>query len=367
MFIETITTKIKESLNDFDEKNMHDQMFKHYKLMRLIDSNGKWIIPELQEISLELLPDNIGTNESKKFIDEISFLATKNPYLVNFSEKLKNKKLEYLSKKIKEDGNQLFPDMIAYFIVLDRLTKVLYDNPRILEACVKIFKKERRKINLSDWWITLNRESLFRNAKLLFIEGPFIEKTFLKSYKNGSVAKNAGRLTLFLNIGEAILADIFEGKLNNAKVGWILAKNKVGSKKQNIKTGQGPSFLSNDKKTVCFQPPLPKEWADLYQTWNMAFVAQSKSFPYLISKLLIPQVADYQNDPSKFLHKRVIALYLCLNYFNFVDVEKIKTKETQLSWKDEELISFWGKINLESAQKYKEELSKKTLKHFLFF
>ena len=173
--------------------------------------------------------------------------------------------------------------------------------------------------------------------------------------------KEAGRLILFVNILEATLADIITLNTDNAKVGWVLDTNKAGSKDYNPRTGEGPSGWSDDKKGICLRPPLPKEWADLYQTWNMAFVSQSESFPYLISKLLIPQVANYQNNPSQYLHKRVLTLYICLNYLIFDCAERMKAKIPVIRLDDRKLTCLWGKSNLESAKKYKSKLLKLSL------
>ena len=355
MFTEKITYEIKKTLKGFNEDKMRDRMLMHYKLLHLIDDKEKWATPELQEISLELLPCDMTEKKSKDFIDEIARLAEKNPYLVNFLKKAQNEKFKRLSLKVAKEGEQLFPDLVAYANALERLTKATHDNPKILGKCVKIFKKERRKIS------RFKHETLFRKIKLTSIEKPIIEDIILKSYKTGKVPKNAGRSVVFLNILEATLADIVEFNMDNAKVGWILAVNKSGSKDYDPRTGEGFSGWSDDKKTICLRPPLPKEWADLYQTWNMAFVSQSQSFPYLISKLLIPQVADYQNDPSQYLHKRVLALYIFLNYLIFDCAKRMEEKISAIHWDDIKLARLWGKANLESARKYKSELLKLSL------
>lgn len=352
MLTKKITDIIKKPLDGFDENRMHDQMLKYYRLLHLIDDKGKWKTPELQRVSSWLLPRDMTERKSKDFINKMAVLAEKNPYLLNFLKMARNGKFKSLSQSVKSEGKQLFPDLVAYSVVLERLTKATYDDPNILESCVKIFKKERRKIS------RFKHETLFRKIKLESIEGPIIEHIILKSYKTGKVAKNAGRFILFLNILEATLADVIERNRDNVKVGWELAINKAGSKNNNLVTGAGPSGWSRDKKGISLRPPLPKEWADLYQTWNMAFVSQSQSFPYLIIKLLIPQVANYQNNPALYLHKRVLALYICLNYLIFDCAKRMEAKIPAIRWDDKELTRLWGKSNLESMKQYKSKLLK---------
>ncbi|MDP1689378.1 MAG: hypothetical protein Q8L47_04630 [bacterium] len=350
MFTEKITSEIKNTLDGFDERKMRDHMLKHYKLWHLIDDKEKWATPELQKISTELLPRNMTKKKSQDFIDEMALLAEKNTYLVNFLKKVKNEKFEHLFEKVRKEGGHLFPDLVAYTSALDRLTKAIYENPKILQQCVDLFKKERRQISF------FKHESFFRKMKLLSVEKPIVESIILKSHRTQLVQGKAGHMAAFVNIMEATVADIIEGNSENAKVGWILAINKPGSKKYNPHTGAGPSIWADDKKTILLRPPLPKEWADLYQTWNMAFVAQSQSFPYLIPKLLIPQVANYHENPAQYLHKRVLALYLCLNYLIFDCANRMGADIPAVHWDEEELAHFWGMCNLESARKYTSAL-----------
>ncbi len=316
-------------------------MFRHYKLLHLINTKGKWATPELQKNSKKLLPSNITEEKSKRFVDKVINLAEKNPHLLTFFRKSKNLKFKNLSKKIDTEGAQIIPDVVAYALVLELLTKAIYDHPKILKDCNKIFKKRKAKTNY------LNPENLFQKIKLSSLEGPVIEKIIIKSHKTGKVSKNAARRLLIFNILEADLADIIKSHKNNAKVGWILTTH----------AGDEPSIWSKNKKAICLKPTIPKQWVDLYQTWQMAFITQSHFFPYLITKLLIPQVADYQKKPSEFIYNRVIALYICLNYVFFDSAERAKNNTPNIKWNDDELCRFWGKCNLEAAIKYKKALA----------
>jgi len=58
---------------------------------------------------------------------------------------------------------------------------------------------------------------------------------------------------------------------------------------------------------------LPRRWADLYTTWNLAFVSHYGDFPYLMTKLLIPQVNGYQDSPEEYIYNRLLALYCQLH------------------------------------------------------
>ena len=54
-------------------------------------------------------------------------------------------------------------------------------------------------------------------------------------------------------------------------------------------TGAGPTRLSLDGKTLGLFYPFGRQWADLYTTWNLAFVTNFRNWPYMMVKLLIPR------------------------------------------------------------------------------
>ena len=39
-------------------------------------------------------------------------------------------------------------------------------------------------------------------------------------------------------------------------------------------TKAGPTSISENGQMVEFRPPLPGLWADLYSTWNMAYITR---------------------------------------------------------------------------------------------
>ena len=66
-----------------------------------------------------------------------------------------------------------------------------------------------------------------------------------------------------------------------------------------------------------FCPPLPKVWANLYSSWNLAFVSGAYCYvPMFWAKLVAPVVlATYQEvDPGLYILPRAIALYMLIQY-----------------------------------------------------
>lgn len=355
MVTKKIAAEIKKTLDGFDERKMYVQMQRHYKLLHLMDEAGKWVTPELAKISHELLPGDMTEKKTKAFVDKIAQIAEQNPYLVKFLEEIKDKKFGHLFMKVKAEGGQIFSDVVAYAIVLERLTKAMHDDFKILKVCVEVFENARKKLGLS------KLISLKHKIKILSIETP-IKKIFLKSHESGVVPKSTPRLVLPINILEAAFFDYFSGYRENACVGWMLAVHRPGSRKYDLRTGAGPSVWSEDKKAIACAPPLPKEWADLYQVWNMAFTSQFSDCPYMMTKLMIPQVAKYQDKPENYLYNRVLALYVYLNYTAILSIKNVKTSELKLQWSDSKLTSLWGKSNIESAREYESKLATRKMR-----
>lgn len=96
---------------------------------------------------------------------------------------------------------------------------------------------------------------------------------------------------------------------------------------------------------------LRKDWANLYLTWNMAFIlGELNNLHYLFPKLLIPSVLC--SNSENFLGVRIISLWISINnslLLNFNDVEKLTAPENR-----KEMAMAWGDIN----RRYAENLYK---------
>jgi hypothetical protein len=99
---------------------------------------------------------------------------------------------------------------------------------------------------------------------------------------------------------------------------------------------------------------LPQRWADLYATWNLAFVSHYGDFPYLVPKLLIPQVNGYQDSPEEYIYNRLLALYCQLHFTGFGRVDLARQGRKAIDWHDEALTKLWSSVNRDSAGKYSE-------------
>ncbi len=110
-------------------------------------------------------------------------------------------------------------------------------------------------------------------------------KKYLACHKTRVIKPTSGGTAVAINILEATWTDYKTGCKDNAKAGWVLAKNKCGVEKYDPRTGVGPSGWSKDGKVIERVYPFPTEWASLYQTWNICFVTRFEDFLYVMPKL----------------------------------------------------------------------------------
>jgi len=343
-----IVQVIKDTVSGLGRDEIREMMELHFRQLRLIGKSGKWMTKELEKLSDFLLPDNLNGDKVKDFVDQIARHAEANQYLKDFFEKAEGQHFDHLYHKVQTEGAAVLPSVVTYALVLERLTEAMREDWRIIECCKKIWKKARLKVGLSKYI------SLFERVKLSSLEIGI--NLILKCHKSRKVPSRFCRLILPVNIIEAIFADTRLGCKDNAVSGWPLATNLPGAKKLNPKTGAAPSHWSKDKKVIHLCMSLPGKWADLYSTWNLAFVSRYRDFPYFMTKLLIPQVACYQDAPEEFIYNRALALYTQCHYTFLGRSDLVNQGKEAIKWNDRKLTEFWGEVNKESARKYSEEV-----------
>jgi hypothetical protein len=234
------------------------------------------------------------------------------------------------------EGPSVFPDVISYGIVLNRLTIAMYDDWRILEICRQIWKQAAIEADIEQYM------EPFDKAKLALVEDPIAK--FIDYHKTGVVPETFGEDFLYQNISVAVLVDQKLGNSGNVYAGNVLAANNANS------LGAGPTRFSDNGKSILFCMPLPEDWANLYSTWNLAFISQYEHFPYVMMKLLIPKVLGYHNNPDEYIYNRALALHthLYYAYLGRADREGAPT----IQWHDSTLMTLWGDTNKASAIHY---------------
>ncbi len=349
MNLKNLSETIKKSMEGITEKEMFTRMEKHYKTLHLINENGQWYDSEFQKYSSILLPSDMTNSKINLLIDHVEKILLQNNYLTFFIDSITQSQFSTLKKKFDEEGAVIIPDIVAYSLVLENLTRAIVDNHVLLDSIYSNFKKARKASN------SFKLLPLFHKIKLISVEKPI--EHYIKYHTTKFIPPKSGGMGVAINIWEATWTDWKSKNKDNAKAGKVLAQNKAGALKKDPLTGAGPSRWSDDGKIPlrCF--PFGLEWTDLYQTWNMAFVTRFQDFPYILPKLLIPIVADYKNTPNEYIYKRAIALYIYLNFASFSMADQKSMNVEPINWFDKELNKYWGNCNAKSADDYLKKLS----------
>ena len=325
---------------------MARRMAGHYQTLHLLDSGGQWASPLLESRSKELLPDAVTFSEGNRFLQQMMELSLRNPFFASFLDQAVTMRFPVLEEKFRTEGANVIPGALAFAMALDRLTRVCGDDFRILEACHNITMtalQNRGAFRMAPFFYRIKMRTVASSVTFVIQ----VQRKPLEKLKH-----NLGSRWLRLNILEAVFSDLLMGFFNNAKAGWVLAAHKTGQKKRDPCTGAAPCYWSSDGKTICLAQPFVKSWDDLYQIWNMAFLSKLDDLPFIISKLLIPEVSGYADRPGSFMHKRLIALYLYMVWLFSDRSYRLTHHLTMMNWYDPALTRFWGSCAREAAREY---------------
>lgn len=244
-------------------------------------------------------------------------------------------------------------DVLHYALVLDALVRLTTLDPTG-DWCDRVDRHVTAKLATLPWQRHAN---LFQRLKILSVRGL---PRWSRVKRGGSVGDAGMRWNLVVNVLEAMGEDRRLGCPDNAAAGLALAEGPFG---------WAPlEGLGNDRCHVDalgrqrMSAPLPKLWADLYTTWNLAFVSHYPAAPWFWAKLLIPSVAGYRDTPDLYLYHRAISLYLHIWY---VAARKADGgAEGQVDWRNPELTTLWGDVNARSARDYSDRIHVPPLRAF---
>ena len=357
---ENIARIIKNTLAETSSTEIRTMMENHLKQMRLMMTNNNvWSHQILENIAYYLLPRSINEKDLALLVDDMAENASRNPYLQSFLLQAIGPDFKDVLTKVKEEGYKVFLHIVSYAMVLDRLINAMRADYKVLEACSQVWSEQLQplqcnKYNLLNTFLKKSSIPLFNLAKTFSVQ-PVVDD-IVSCLRSGQVPPTFGRVMLPLNILEAKLLDFLEGNFANVGVALILAKQKP-QKEENHCSGAGPTLLSVDGQAIQFNLALPLKWADLYQTWNMAFVTNYNSWPYFLTKLLIPSVSGYQANPSEYLYNRVLALITHINWVLMGEMYKDEAEGKNITWRSKTLTRSWGRINYQSAMEYEHAIS----------
>lgn len=290
----------------------------HWISMELL-KNGTWEIPALKEYEASLLCQNISETDVNTLVTRVKEGLLQNSYLRSFE----NKKEQEISDVLNGTPNNLKIEVVSYLFFLEKLTSLCTSNPMLLREIFEFYSQKRDKTKKIKFFQSIKFYSISISVKKGLVDqntSPFLKSFWI-------------RALLSINIFEAAIFDIFRGFFLNGVKGIILS---ITFPKEVYRTEDGLINLkfSNTKK-----------WVDAYQSWNIAFMLGTNDYPISVLKLFIPSVCNYQNEPEKYMHKRLIALYFYVihasyRYSNNYNPKGQKPKTVN------KLVKFLGKINL---------------------
>lgn len=342
----SIAERIKEVIAGLRRDRITELIRQHLVQFRLIDGTGRWQAEELAALGDWLLGEDLDTDDALELVDEMAHCAGANPYLAEFLDRANGEAFDRLYHKVQMEGATVLPSVVTYGLLLERLTQAMRNDWRLIGACREIWLRARDSDGMN------SHLTVFERTKVLSIDVTI--NRVLGFHESGSVARQFTRVLLPVNIIEAMFEDIRLGNRDNAASAWPLVKDRPGSWGREAQTDEVAARWSNDRKAILLSFALPRRWADLYATWNLAFVSHYGDFPYLMTKLLIPQVNGYQDSPEEYIYNRLLALYCQLHYTGFGRVDLARQGRHAIDWHDEALTKLWSAVNRESAEKYSE-------------
>jgi hypothetical protein len=345
--IERISDFILGTVSDVSEDEMRALMIEHLRRMHFMSDELDWASPELAAIE-DVLLSNTKPEDVRAFIDATEKHVGENEYLRRFLKRAVNDGGLTSFKDTVRAHTEEFPSIVAYAMVLDRLTKAMVDDHELLQASVSLFQHAVGESHM----LTYTHPSELE--KLHLVESFILGVLYTK--RTGNFLPEFGRGELPANIMWAVDIDRYLGHEDNADVGEILTKYGPGY------DGGPTARMSADGTLVLLTVPEPLLWMDLYATWNMAYVSNYTNFPMMVTKLLIPAVSDYRDEPEGYLHVRLIALYLHIYHelLSRADTERRgRWQEDALVLNDPHLTELWGRVNRESAREYERIMEAK--------
>lgn len=331
---------------------LHAAIQEQLQIVKLMNQQGEWIDKELEKVGRSLLPAPEETaQKSMEFIDGMAKALKQNQYFLAAINNLDDLQLESIRKKMEGDkGIKMMQYMLPYAMALNGLTAAFAKDIHLFDKIDRMWTKAMKPYKTRKYLEFFGMVKYYTLGNLSRAKKPIKTKT---------IAKDANRHYLNINIMEAVIADMYLGNNNNAEAGSTLIRHPVGGK-HNARTGAGPSTvepLANLYDVIKLRPDLPKEWADLYTVWNFTFCSNTDNFPFLVLKLLIPSVNDYAAHPEAYIYHRSIALYL---YFKMAILRGITEKAPKFleGWHFPEITHAFGEANLQSARDYEERIRK---------
>jgi hypothetical protein len=352
----TLADWLKSSIAMVPDQVLNKNVKRHCMRLKLVDARGDWKVDELKAQRERICPNNIEKVQLIRLIDESAYNMQSNQMLDRFLEKAKSNGVTQFRSKTSRNRGTDVGELVAWAYVLEQITATQLEDPKNIKILHNHWISERHKEGFKP---PKNITNVFGALKLASVEKPITDiiSFFEKCRK---LDTKFARGFLPLNISEAMAADMLMGNVDNSAAGWPLFNNAPGEAPDQL-LGTGPATFSKDGRKLEIRMSLPKQWADLYQVWNMAFVSQVDDAPFWWTKLLIPSVSAYKDFPEEYIYRRVLALYTSLIHGGFLSEEYNDGREDyqKIQWSDKDLTKLWGQANKLESDYYKSLVATK--------
>ncbi len=332
--LDQLSADIKNNIQKRTTENIRNDVLQTFINLGLMNHEKQWTTPGLESISGKLA-DKMIIGNIEDMVDSMVCNIKDNECLMQAVSAMLDiaEDSDNTPELIKSNLQASLPFMLALNLLTEEQTK----NSSLLEQCVHLWQDKRRQMGGA-----LKGFGLKKTIKLISVEKPLLK--IIAGKKKPEFPSSLGRCILPFNIIEATVVDLANSNHSNACAGLTLAKNYPG------KYHRHAAELDRNGE-ILFHYPLPKEWDDLYTSWNMEFCADSHHWPLFFSKLLIPSVSGYKAQPKEYISHRANALYTTLNYVLLSkDLKKSKQAFTPAMRKA------WSTVNKQYADLYQQKV-----------
>jgi hypothetical protein len=201
--------------------------------------------------------------------------------------------------------------VIARFVhhayLLDAIVRLLVRQPELMAAVLDHLWAKRSALGIrSTWQLWRLSRRPFEVIKTRSIDAPLAAMRRRRA-RADAAWRHDPLLSALLhaNIAEAVATEIWAGFPANARAGAAL-----------MNVPMWKTRVEPEHRVI--QASTSREWASLYESWNLAFILGNVGrLELLLPKLLVPTVLCAA--PAEYVHNRAIALWLSIQFYLFAE------------------------------------------------
>ena len=254
------------------------------------------------------------TKTVREYLYELRKQTLENDILVTLLA-YSNQKFCLFVRQTREIEEKWARRVLPFSYVISRVTEACCADPELLG---KVFEHLQRVMQQKGWKDGLKQIDKLPGKDWLSAKFGMIKRrsvTFLKfSEDNGDLMKENPfwNFAFSMNIAEAVLMDGLLGSPSNARAGLSLAKAPNIFRISNERLRE--DVLGQSEGIGYHSSLLPRNYTDLYVSWNLCFICRSfgQYAPYHLTSIFHTATMGYADSPSstKFWVPRAISLTL---------------------------------------------------------